>query len=165
MKHIITGLLIFLLLWSAVAVLAQDEPEVTPEPVPDETVAVDVTFIETGTEYDEPVNAFLNLLVALVYAPGAVGIVTVLTSITKRFITVISANLIALLYFAAFWGLFIVVQNLGIEKTVVEQTLNGITELGYALLFMTGTQVASGWWYGKAKSANVPIVGYSKSTG
>lgn len=166
-QRIFTLLFIIILLgMSAFAVLAQDdEPEVTPEPLPDETIAVDVSFLETGTTADEPVNKFLNMLAMLVYAPGAVGIVTVLTSITKRFVTFINANLIALIYFVLFWVLFMAIRNFGFEPEIAEQFLNGITEVGYGLLAITGTQIVSGMWYQKANAASVPIVGYSKSDG
>lgn len=135
----------------------------TPEPPPDETIAVDVDFVKTGTPFDEVLNSFLVGISGLVYLPGAVGIVTVLTSFTKRFVSMISANLIALFWMLVFWILYLVTRNLGIDNVLYERTLNGITEVGYVLLFASGTQIVSGWWYQKNREAKVPIVGYSKS--
>lgn len=138
--------------------------DVTPtlEPPPDETVAVEVDFVETGTPFDDVLNDLARGLAAILYVPSAVGFVTVLTSITKRFLP-FSANLIALFWMAVMWGIFALVKGFGIDPVLAESFLKSITELGYVLLAATGTQVVSGWWYRRNRDAGVPVVGFSKS--
>lgn len=150
-----------LLIFQGSVSFAQDNTP-TPEPPPDETVAVDVDFVETGTPFDDVLNNLARGLAAVLYVPSAVGFVTVLTSISKRFVP-ISANLIALFWMAIMWAVFALVKGFGVDPILAENVLKSITELGYVLLAATGTQVASGWWYQRNKEAGVPVVGFSKS--
>lgn len=160
-KKITIWLTAMVLIFQSSVSFAQDETP-TPEPPPDETIGVEVDFVETGTPFDDVLNNLASGLAAVLYVPSAVGFVTVLTSVSKRFVP-FSANLIALFWMAVMWAVFALVKGFGFDPVLAENVLKSITELGYVLLAATGTQVASGWWYQRNKDAGVPIVGFSKS--
>lgn len=182
MKHITHKIAILLIIFglSFTSVFAQDdvtptpntsevvEPipdpteEVAPEPPADEVFDINIDFVEDGTATSGVVNTFLNALAKLVYLPSVAGFAVVLTSIAKRFLSVPSANVLALIFMSLLWVLFTVAQSAGIDSVELDRLLSTVTELGYTLLALSGTHIASTWLYNKNKAANTPIIGYTK---
>lgn len=181
MKMYKTLLILIILLCLIVPVMAQDETptpddvptevvepvpdpteDVLPEPPADEIVDVNIDFVEDGSQTAGVVNTFLNALAKLVYLPSVAGFALVLTSVAKRFLSVPSANVLALIFMTILWALFTVAQSAGIDSVQLDRLLVTVTEMGYTLLALSGTQIATTWLYDKSKAAKAPIIGYSK---